>query len=178
MEANFMNKYDNLSEYLLKQNELVVPMKFSEIENVINDKLPNSARKHRAWWSNNPSNSVITHAWLNAGFQTEKVDMAAQRLLFRRVKSEANSTASPLPEGPITNSHHVTLDFSMLSAKTRKWLEEQTSGDTSMSETILKAVERHASRMQRLAIITKYDEAGIGAGSDSAVLIKESRDER
>jgi hypothetical protein len=59
-------------------------MKFSQIERVIGTGLPPSAYKHRPWWSNNPSNSVITRAWLNAGYKTEQVDMEARRLVFRR----------------------------------------------------------------------------------------------
>jgi hypothetical protein len=175
----FVNKYDDLSEHLSRQSGQVVEMKFSEIESIINDSLPSSARKHRAWWSNNPSNSVITHAWLNAGFQTEKVDMAAQRLLFRRVKRAATSALrSQNAENQSVKGSKVTVDLSELSQKSRKWLEEEASGDADVAATILKAVERHASRMQRLAIIAKYEDAAIGSGSDSLDLIKEGRDER
>jgi hypothetical protein len=79
-----MGQYDPLREHLSSRATAEVPMTFSEIETVIGRSLPASARKHRAWWSNNPSNSVITHAWLDAGYQTERVDMASRRLVFRR----------------------------------------------------------------------------------------------
>jgi hypothetical protein len=38
----------------------------------------------RTWWSNNPSNNVMTKAWLAAGFVTERVDMGSRRLVFRK----------------------------------------------------------------------------------------------
>lgn len=79
-----MTKYEPLKNFLVGSTTSEVPMKFSEIEEVIGAKLPPVAFKHRAWWSNNPSNSVITLAWLEAGYKTERVDMASQRLVFRR----------------------------------------------------------------------------------------------
>lgn len=81
-----MTKYDPLREYLNRQLGSMIPMTFREIETVIGAKLPPSAYKHRPWWSNNPSNSVITHAWLKAGFETEQVDMQGKKLVFRRVQ--------------------------------------------------------------------------------------------
>jgi hypothetical protein len=79
-----MSKYDGLGNYLLRQNTELVPMRFSEIEHVTGTKLPPKAQHHRAWWSNNPSNNVLTKVWLAAGFRTEQVDMVARRLVFRR----------------------------------------------------------------------------------------------
>ncbi len=70
-------------------------MTFDEIEEIIGARLPASAFKHRAWWSNNPSNSVITHAWLDAGYKSANVDIPGRRLVFRRVaKGGPPSTAS------------------------------------------------------------------------------------
>ncbi len=60
-------------------------MTFAEIERITGVKLPPKAQHHRAWWSNNPSNNVMTKVWLDAGFQSEQVDMSARRLVFRRV---------------------------------------------------------------------------------------------
>lgn len=72
----------------------VVPMTFTEIEEIIGNRLPSSAFKYRPWWSNNPSNSVITHAWLRAGYVSAEVDMAGLSLVFRKsdvAKSRADA---------------------------------------------------------------------------------------
>jgi hypothetical protein len=61
-------------------------MTFEQIERVIGVKLPRSAHRYRAWWSNNPDNSVMTKAWLDAGFRSEHVDMEERKLVFRRVE--------------------------------------------------------------------------------------------
>jgi len=87
-----MSKYASLEKYLRDQPWDEVPMSFADIERVIGAKLPPAAQRHRAWWSNNPSNNVMTKVWLNAGFESAQVDMAARKLVFRRiVKAGATS---------------------------------------------------------------------------------------
>lgn len=78
------SKYQPLEKYLANKGFSQVPMTFSNIESIIEKNLPPSARKHRAWWSNNPSNSVITFAWLNAGYKTAQVDLENENLVFIR----------------------------------------------------------------------------------------------
>lgn len=82
-------KYAPLEQHLRAQNTHSVAMSFADIERVLDAKLPPSARRHRAWWSNNPSNSVATYAWLNAGYKSAKVDMTGERLVFERARQRA-----------------------------------------------------------------------------------------
>jgi hypothetical protein len=85
-----MVKYEPLGAFLRKQQIREIPLTFSEIEKIIGVKLPPKAQHHRAWWSNNPSNNVMTKVWLEAGFESTQVDLRSRRLVFRRVnKSEA-----------------------------------------------------------------------------------------
>jgi hypothetical protein len=88
-----MSKYVNLGEYLRSQNNELVRMTFAEVERVIGHKLPRSAR-YPAWWTNNPSNNVMTKVWLEAGFKTEQVDIEGRKLVFRRVRSDEPGTES------------------------------------------------------------------------------------
>ena len=90
-----MSKYAPLAEHLRGSGQTTVCMTFDEIECVLGTKLPPSAFKHRAWWSNNPTNSVITNAWLEAGFKTANVDMLDRTLEFRRFSSNAPSSGAP-----------------------------------------------------------------------------------
>ncbi len=97
--------YAPLTSYLAHIDRKLVPMSFDEIEQVIGQQLPASALKYRAWWSNNPSNHVHTKAWLDAGYQSEQVDMKARRVVFRHVEganppmpaASAAPAASPPP---------------------------------------------------------------------------------
>ncbi len=83
------SKYAPLGLHLRDSGRARVPMTFDEIENVIGVRLPPAAFKHRALWSNNPGNWVMTKAWLAAGYETEKVDMEKRKLVFRKAVRDA-----------------------------------------------------------------------------------------
>ncbi len=57
-----MSKYEPLAVHLRGSGQASVSMTFAAIERIVGAKLPPSAYKYRAWWSDNPTNSVITHA--------------------------------------------------------------------------------------------------------------------
>jgi len=98
MSAKSSSKYRPLTAHLRAQRGAQVRMSFAEIERVLGAKLPPSAASHRAWWSNNPLNNVMTKAWLEAGFRSELVDLSGRKLVFRRVRPAAPSKAGPTPE--------------------------------------------------------------------------------
>jgi hypothetical protein len=83
-----MGKYENLGAFLQKQRTREVPLTFREIEKITGARLPPKAQHHRAWWSNNPSNNVMTKVWLEAGYESAQVDMSARKLVFRRLTKE------------------------------------------------------------------------------------------
>ncbi len=87
-----MSKYEPLAVHLRGSDQASVSMTFAAIERIVGVKLPPSAYKYRAWWSNNPSNSVITHAWLDAGYKTANVDMPGRKLVFRKFLPDEPST--------------------------------------------------------------------------------------
>ena len=87
-----MSKYAPLESHLRESRQMQVSMTFEEIEQVIGAPLPPAARRHRALWSNNPSNWVMTKAWLAAGYETEQVNMKHAKLVFRKAVRETAST--------------------------------------------------------------------------------------
>jgi len=91
-----MSKYEPLRHFLAGSNASVLPMSFDEIERILGFPLPPS-QAHRAWWSNNPSNNVMTKAWLAAGYETEQVDVAGRTLVFRRVRNVADYAPASVP---------------------------------------------------------------------------------
>jgi hypothetical protein len=91
-----MGKYENLGAFLQKQRAREVPLTFREIEKIIGAKLPPKAQHYRAWWSNNPSNNVMTRIWLEAGYESARVDMNARKLVFRRLTNEPTEKPSPV----------------------------------------------------------------------------------
>jgi hypothetical protein len=86
-------------------------MSFDEIERVIRSKLPPSATQHRAWWSNNAQNNVMTKAWKDAGFESEDVDMKSRRVAFRRVRSETSRDTGAPSVDVTTKDRHPLLGW-------------------------------------------------------------------
>lgn len=97
-----MSKYDSLGAFLKAQPVGHVPMTFDQIEHLLGFKLPPVAKRARAWWSNNPSNNVMTKVWTAAGFRSEQVDMASEKLVFRRVEDAPRGRPSK-PPGALSN---------------------------------------------------------------------------
>ena len=104
-------KYQPLTEFLRRQSRDVVRMSFAEIERVIETKLPPSATHHRAWWSNNAQNNVMTMAWMDAGFESEDVDMKGRRVTFRRVRSEASGGLAASSREAATKGRHPLIGW-------------------------------------------------------------------
>lgn len=92
-----MGKYDRLGAFLAAHAGAEVPLSFQQIESLIGAPLPPAASRHRAWWSNNATNSVITRAWRNAGFRAFQVDMTAGSLVFRRDGDPAEPSVPVAP---------------------------------------------------------------------------------
>lgn len=83
---------------------------FGDIESILGFSLPNSARIHRPWWSNQ-ANGGHSHAlaWQAAGWRTCAVDLAAEALAFERIGDTTlpgHSTAKTLPMRELFPPHN------------------------------------------------------------------------
>jgi hypothetical protein len=90
-----MGKYAPLKEFLEKQRIAEVPMTFAKIEKILAFPLPDSAVEHRPWWANEARGHVHAKSWLDAGYETAKVDMAAKKLVFKRRARSAKRIGIP-----------------------------------------------------------------------------------
>jgi hypothetical protein len=80
-----MAKYDPLREYLAARTEPFLMLSFSEIERILGEELPASARRHQAWWANETDgNHAEARAWLDAGYRTRGLDLNAETIEFVR----------------------------------------------------------------------------------------------
>lgn len=114
--ARAMAKYSALAEYLRAQKSDQVPMTFAQIEGIVGGKLPASHR-YRSWWSNNSFNSVMTRAWLDAGFESSNVDMKKRTLVFRRIDRKQPGAATLALKRPAVSKRHPS--FGALKGLTR-----------------------------------------------------------
>nr|AIA12425.1 Unknown Function [uncultured bacterium] len=97
-----MSKYEPLRQFLKSKGLAEIRMTFADIERVLGFELPNSQR-YAAWWSNNPTNNVMTNEWLEAGYRTEQVDIEGRKLVFRRVPSSGSRPADQAARDPATD---------------------------------------------------------------------------
>jgi hypothetical protein len=83
---------------------------FAEIERLLEFKLPNSARLHRPWWSNQGEQGGHSHAlaWETAGWKTAQVNMSGEIVVFVRDEGDTlirsrgsfGNEIQSLPESP------------------------------------------------------------------------------
>ena len=67
-------------------NQEKVSLTFEAIEEIIRGKLPPSARKHRAWWSNHLEYSPQARQWWDAGWRVSTVNMTQETMDFSRIE--------------------------------------------------------------------------------------------
>ncbi len=77
------SKYQPLLEYLQRSDCSEITLSFTEIEKLIHNTLPNSARKERRWWGNRSTGSPQASAWMNAGYVVEP-NLEAESVTFRK----------------------------------------------------------------------------------------------
>ncbi len=122
-----MSKYNPLTNYLKTNQSSSIAMTFLEIENIIGRKLPES-RKYNAWWSNNPTNNVMTKAWLEAGYRTEQVDPARERVVFVRNNTVAPPATTSTPRngrhpawGALKGTSNIEVGFDLTAPVDESW---------------------------------------------------------
>jgi len=113
-------------------------MTFAEIERVTGTKLPEKSQHSRAWWSNNPSNSVLTRVWRDAGFESAEVDMKGRKLVFRRVRNPLfgamKGTFSVDPSWDLTKPTMSDEDLAEMEANIHRTADLIDAGAKGMSK--------------------------------------------
>jgi DNA-binding transcriptional regulator YiaG len=77
------SKYQPLLEYLQRSDCPEITLSFTEIEKLINNTLPDSARKERRWWGNRSTGSPQASAWMKAGYVVE-LNLESETVTFRK----------------------------------------------------------------------------------------------
>ena len=57
---------------------------FTEIERIIGDRLPPSARRYSPWWANDRTHNQA-EAWMALSWKTHSVNLTDERVSFRQV---------------------------------------------------------------------------------------------
>ena len=83
-----MSKYTPMKHYLagLPDNTQEITLSFNQIERILDAKLPSSAHRHQAWWSNEQDGRhVQAHSWMNAGWLVDTFNQKEKWVRFRRM---------------------------------------------------------------------------------------------
>lgn len=92
-----MSVYQPLTRHLKTLAQDSWSARFAELERVLGQPLPRSAREHRPWWANERSGShTQAKAWLEAGWETREVDIARETVTFVRIAANQPGIAEPL----------------------------------------------------------------------------------
>ncbi len=103
-------KYALLHRHLCARGGQEWRVSFTDLEDLLGFTLPESARVHRPWWSNQ-RNGGHGHAlaWQVAGWKTRAVDLEQETLVFERDSPVDDPVQSPAPEAR-ARSGAVDLD--------------------------------------------------------------------
>ncbi len=78
------SSYHPLGAHLARQPGPTCVLTFREVEARLGRALPPAACALRAWWSNHHSHAQAYHGWRAAGWRVAAVDLAHQRVTFRK----------------------------------------------------------------------------------------------
>lgn len=172
-------KYEPLLRFLeARGGSSMIRLSFTEIDELLGFRLPASARKHQAWWSNTRAGHSHAAAWLDAGWKTETLDLAGERVSF------AKAPSGGFAEGPGSVFDHqtswrdVVVTVSGLSSAALTMLDnhvEEHGGDrASACATLLDELA-----MGRLEAMFNWFQQNMPRSDlDSVDLIREDRDSR
>ncbi len=84
------SKYAPLATWLQKYpaTENKVKLGFSQIEEIIGDRLPSSSATHRSWWANDSVGHVQSKEWLDAGWRVSSVNLNEGHVTFTRIEEQ------------------------------------------------------------------------------------------
>jgi hypothetical protein len=118
-----MSKYEPLEAFLRSLKVSQHRLSFRQVEDLLGFKLPKSALKYPAWWSNDETGHSHSRAWLHAGWRTEDLDLAARHVTFRR----ALETARPMkdPWGCMKGTVTIAPSTDLTAPSGEKWDAER-----------------------------------------------------
>ena len=93
-----MSKYRRLKEYLFNSKKKIIKLKFSQVEDIVGFKLPESAYLYRAWWANSSHNAL--RVWVPIGWYVSDIDFNKKYVEFeKREVIDMNKKAKKINAG-------------------------------------------------------------------------------
>ena len=170
-----MGKYDPLGKFLSEQSRNSCTLTFSEIEEIIGDSLPASARAREQWWGNDKTHTQAC-SWIRAGWNVERPSFVRQQVRFTRINRNA-----PSIEGRAFENASSQVIVRNLAVGVVAELKRKAKRNGHSLERELRTILTHAARPERKELIAEADRIrAMTAGplADSVSLLREDRDGR
>ena len=89
------SRYALLASYLQERplSEDKQALTFKQIEEIIREELPASARQHPSWWTNEGMDHNPSQQWLDVGWTVSLIDAIEERVIFTRIKERERAYA-------------------------------------------------------------------------------------
>jgi hypothetical protein len=109
-----MSKYESLAKFLASSNASELVMTFTQLEQILGAPLPTSARTHRPWWANSAHGHVQSKGWLDAGYESQQVDLQGEKLTFKKIES---NPATPSAAAQSKSGRHPLIGWAVGTVK-------------------------------------------------------------
>lgn len=117
-----MGKYAPIADFLIDQSADRIRLDFEALERLLGAPLPKSADEYQAWWANDASHSQAK-AWLEAGWQTENLNLSRRTVEFVRVRKKKSGSV-PDPWGALKGTVTVHDATALVTPSGETWEAE------------------------------------------------------
>jgi len=135
------SKYWPLHQHLDSLYPADVTLTFVEIEALLEESLPKTARKSRAWWSNRTSGALQSLAWMKARYHVDEIDLTQEVVTFRKpVPNYQIKRKGDIVQwnGNLVKALRFYLEFSQKELAQEMAVRQQTISDWEMGAYIPK----------------------------------------
>lgn len=144
------SRYAYLSIFLAKKGKFrgEITLSFTKIENIIGEKLPESAYKYKSWWSNIRNRSPSEY-WLTAGWKVKEVNLEAKIVTFlkeEKLDSKETRIMKRYKRRKLLSKFKILAMKSEISFKRRK---KPSKSKIAILQARLKNLERRKYRKKR-----------------------------
>jgi hypothetical protein len=153
-----------------------VRLGFDEIERILGFALPRSAHTHQAWWSNTRAGHSHAAAWLDAGWKTAALDLAARQVSFVRAESDLAGLAEGRAPFRHQDAEAIVLWPDALGSRALRMIDEHVAQHGGDRASACIALLDQLANDRLVAMIEWFQKASLPSTVDAVDLIREDRD--
>jgi len=168
-------KYEPLKRHLegmFQHDE--VRLSFAEIERILGFSLPPSAHDAQPWWSNTRAGHSQAAAWLDAGWKTAGLDLAARQVSF--VKADASGVAEEGAAFRHQDTEAIVLPLAALHTRALRMIDEHVAEHGGDRASACVALLDQLANDRLAAMVDWFQKASPPLTVDVVDLIREDRD--